>query len=255
MTSSYVAGQRLDWRSAGTSASGRQPRSIRRFSPIQNIYPISFGHNGLHCLPGLNGATCAWGNFPQCLTARSALTDDALHSPPQHTRSSCLRPAAFERAFGYTRACSRSPIPRSPISSSRPRGRPHHALVSTKTARRRMATQLLVRGNSNLLRTGAYAFLNIRDPLCAWATYRGTLVCAPAQAGFLSVWSAGILRADDPARISRELILESIRAARHPERISRLCARLRRATRPHCAGRARPQQFDRDSSAPGQRQF
>jgi len=35
---------------------------------IQNIYPISFGHNGLHCLPVLNGATGALGNFPECLT-------------------------------------------------------------------------------------------------------------------------------------------------------------------------------------------
>ena len=32
----------------------------------------------------------------------------------QRARSSCLRAAAFKRAFGYTRACSRSPIPRSP---------------------------------------------------------------------------------------------------------------------------------------------
>ena len=35
------------------------------------IYPISFGHNDLHCLPALNGATCALGNFPDCLTGRT----------------------------------------------------------------------------------------------------------------------------------------------------------------------------------------
>jgi hypothetical protein len=35
---------------------------------IQNNYPISFGHNDLHCLPALNGATCPLGNFPECLT-------------------------------------------------------------------------------------------------------------------------------------------------------------------------------------------
>ena len=39
---------------------------------IQNICPISFGHNDLHCLPALNGATGALGNFPQCLTPHRA---------------------------------------------------------------------------------------------------------------------------------------------------------------------------------------
>ena len=55
---------------ASASASG-QPSPA---AEIQNIYPISFGHNGLRCLPVLNGATCALGNFPECLTAHSALT-------------------------------------------------------------------------------------------------------------------------------------------------------------------------------------
>ena len=45
---------------------------------IQNIYPISFGHNGLHCLPALNGATDALGNIPECLTAHSSLGDSVL---------------------------------------------------------------------------------------------------------------------------------------------------------------------------------
>jgi len=37
------------------------------------------GHNGLHCLPALNGATDALGNFPQCLTGATmlAFADDA----------------------------------------------------------------------------------------------------------------------------------------------------------------------------------
>jgi hypothetical protein len=73
-----------------------------------------------------------------------------------------------------------------------------------------------------MLTTDAYAFLNIRDPLCAWATYRGTLVSAPAHPGFLSVWSAGMLQADDPARISRELLLEAVRAQHYPAHVSRL---------------------------------
>jgi len=32
--------------------------------------PIS---RNLQCLPALNGATCALGNFPECLTARSPI--------------------------------------------------------------------------------------------------------------------------------------------------------------------------------------
>ena len=47
--------------------------------------------------------------------ARSALTTSALHSPPHHTRSSCFAGRRHPNApFGYTRAWSRSPIPRSP---------------------------------------------------------------------------------------------------------------------------------------------
>jgi hypothetical protein len=73
-----------------------------------------------------------------------------------------------------------------------------------------------------MLSTDAYAFLNITDPLCAWATYRGKLVCAPSEPGFLSVWTAGTMRADNPARIDREFKLEHTRLAQFPDRISRL---------------------------------
>jgi hypothetical protein len=73
-----------------------------------------------------------------------------------------------------------------------------------------------------MLSTDAFAFLNINHPLCAWATYRGSLVCAPAEPGFVSVWSAGIMRADDPARLNRELVLEAFRRSYYSERISRL---------------------------------
>lgn len=73
-----------------------------------------------------------------------------------------------------------------------------------------------------MLSTDAYAFLNINHPLCAWATYRGMLVCAPPEPGFLSVWTAGTMRAENPARIDRELILEPARLAQFPDRISRL---------------------------------
>jgi len=54
----------------------------------------------LHCLPALNGATCALGNFPQCLTARSALTARALPTLHHHTR---VRLACGRRI--RTRAC------------------------------------------------------------------------------------------------------------------------------------------------------
>src|SRR5215471_19972335 len=48
-------------------------------------------HNGLHCLPALNGATGSLGYFPECLTARSALSPwHAPTLPPTPTRSSFL---------------------------------------------------------------------------------------------------------------------------------------------------------------------
>jgi hypothetical protein len=73
------------------------------------------------------------------------------------------------------------------------------------------------------MNTEAYAFLNIKsNPLTAWATYRGQLVSAPLEPGFLSVWSASLMRMNDPARIRRELTLEKIRASFYPDRVSRL---------------------------------
>jgi hypothetical protein len=59
-------------------AEGIEYRSAPR--RIQNICSISFVHNNLRCLTGLNGATCAFGNFPHCLTNKRG-------------RSSCLRAA------------------------------------------------------------------------------------------------------------------------------------------------------------------
>jgi hypothetical protein len=73
-----------------------------------------------------------------------------------------------------------------------------------------------------VLSADAYAFLNIKHPLCAWATYRGSLVCAPSDPGFLSVWAAGLMHANSQARISLEFMLERIRATQFPDRISRL---------------------------------
>jgi hypothetical protein len=73
-----------------------------------------------------------------------------------------------------------------------------------------------------MLDTDAYAFLNIDHPICAWATYRGVIVCAPSSPGFLSVWAAGLIRGADPGRLSFELAVEQVRAERFSDRVSRL---------------------------------
>jgi len=73
-----------------------------------------------------------------------------------------------------------------------------------------------------MLATDAYAFLDIDSPVCAWATYRGTLVCAPDNPGFVSVWTAGLIRSGNPGRMSFESTIEAVRATQFPHRISRL---------------------------------
>jgi hypothetical protein len=78
------------------------------------------------------------------------------------------------------------------------------------------------------LSTDAYAYLDIRDPVCAWATYRGVLVSAGTaasngEAGLISVMSAGLMHPNNrPSRLSNELILENVRKAMHSNRVSRL---------------------------------
>lgn len=79
-----------------------------------------------------------------------------------------------------------------------------------------------------MLSTDAYIYLDIRDPVCAWATYRGVLVSVspdPRQEdliGGISLMSAAILRSESLARLSNELAIERIRQLRHPGRVSRL---------------------------------
>ena len=73
-----------------------------------------------------------------------------------------------------------------------------------------------------MLATDAYVFLDVDNPLCAWATYRGALVCAPETPGFISVWTAGLIRASHPGHMSLESAVEAVRAAQFPHRISRL---------------------------------
>jgi hypothetical protein len=77
------------------------------------------------------------------------------------------------------------------------------------------------------LSTDAYAYLDINDPVCAWAAYRSVLVSAGAaaskgEAGLISLMSAGLMRAGRQSRLSNELILENFRRVRHPNRVSRL---------------------------------
>jgi hypothetical protein len=81
---------------------------------------------------------------------------------------------------------------------------------------------------ADMLSTDAYAYLNINDPVCAWATYRGALVSVSPDArdddliGGVSLMSAGIMRADSPARLNNELVIESVQRRKHPGRVSRL---------------------------------
>lgn len=70
--------------------------------------------------------------------------------------------------------------------------------------------------------TDAWCYLNLENPLCAWAAYRGVLVQAPSDPGFLSVWMASMLFHNNPERIAREFNLEIVRANRYPSRVSRL---------------------------------
>jgi hypothetical protein len=78
-----------------------------------------------------------------------------------------------------------------------------------------------------MLSTDGYAYLNIKDPVCAWATYRGILVSAgvaadSGEAGLVSLMSAGLMHSGRQSRLSNELILERVRRATHPNRVSRL---------------------------------
>ncbi|WP_289297955.1 hypothetical protein [uncultured Reyranella sp.] len=74
-------------------------------------------------------------------------------------------------------------------------------------------------------KTDAWAFLDIRNPLCAWNVYRGTLVSPPDPDGYVSVWAAALLRRakdGDLGLLRREAALEHVRVTGFPDRISRL---------------------------------
>jgi hypothetical protein len=70
--------------------------------------------------------------------------------------------------------------------------------------------------------TDAWAFLNIRNPLCAWATYRGALLTPPKSSGHISVWYASVLKKEGARSLRIETILERCRAQHYPLHLSRL---------------------------------
>lgn len=73
-----------------------------------------------------------------------------------------------------------------------------------------------------MLDANAWAFLNIRHPVCAWAAYRGFLLPVAAQEGFVSAWTSGHLRAQNYEWLAIETGLEAVRQSRFPNQISRL---------------------------------
>lgn len=72
------------------------------------------------------------------------------------------------------------------------------------------------------LHTNAWCYLNLNNPVCAWAAYRGVLVQAPLEPGFLSVWMASMLSANGSERLAREFALEAVRARMFSDHVSRL---------------------------------
>lgn len=70
--------------------------------------------------------------------------------------------------------------------------------------------------------TEAWGYLNIFNPVCAWAAHRAVLVSAPATGGFVSVWAASLFARTDRSRADREILIETARRQHFPTRISRL---------------------------------
>lgn len=78
-----------------------------------------------------------------------------------------------------------------------------------------------------MLSTDAHVFLDVSDPLCAWNAVRGVLVSAgygfPGNGdGFVSVWSASLMKDDQSRRFKMELLLEGARRRVAPQKTSRL---------------------------------
>lgn len=75
---------------------------------------------------------------------------------------------------------------------------------------------------SETLNTDGWGYLNIFNPVCAWAAHRGVLVSVPTTGGFVSVWSAALFSSNDHSRAMREIAIETVRRQHFPDRISRL---------------------------------
>ncbi len=76
-----------------------------------------------------------------------------------------------------------------------------------------------------MIATDGYAYLNIAHSLCAWATYRGTLVSSQAgttSLGTVSIWLALLIEISDPDRMSFESKIEKVRLEKFPHCVSRL---------------------------------
>lgn len=72
------------------------------------------------------------------------------------------------------------------------------------------------------MQANAWAFLDISKPACAWSAYRGVLVPAPSEEGFVSVWASNLIRKGSSYWLSMELMLEEVRRRDFPARVSRL---------------------------------
>jgi hypothetical protein len=68
-----------------------------------------------------------------------------------------------------------------------------------------------------------FAFLDIDNPVCAWAVYRGKFVLLPVNnSQFLSVWLTGLVRSEESKIFLREIELERVRASEFTDCVSRL---------------------------------
>ena len=78
-----------------------------------------------------------------------------------------------------------------------------------------------------MLTTDRYCYLDVDDPICAWATTRGVLVSASEasdQPGFVSRWFIGLIASGNEKKLQNELAIEAVRRARFPYCVSRLRA-------------------------------
>lgn len=87
----------------------------------------------------------------------------------------------------------------------------------------KIETRRQIRNRSKIpLDTDAWAFLNISNPICAWATYRASLLTAPKFGGHISIWYASVLKKEGKRLFEIELSLEKCRSYFFADHVSRL---------------------------------